>query len=381
MDRFRSAFDIIQSNSINEPTFIFREHILLQAVDCFKKLNCNILYAVKTNPERFIIEQLIDLGVHSFDVASIGEIKKVTEISNQKKVKTSLYFMHPVKPRYAIREAYHQYGVRHFSLDSQHELDKILAETDNAKDLCLHLRVAVPNSFAEINLWEKFGVNLNHAPELLKSIKKVAYKTGVCFHVGSQCMHSDAYTLAIDMLAKIVNEISVDYFNIGGGFPSVYPGMKPEKMDVFFDAIHKGFEKLKDKDRVIFLAEPGRAIVAECMSLLVRIDLRKDDYLYINDGTYGSLFDAGFPKFTFPVRLLKEATEPDLVAFQFYGPTCDSMDYMNGPFYLPSSAQEGDYIEIGQMGSYAKSIGTNFNGFSPNEKIFAVEDNPIMTLY
>ena len=381
MDRFQNACHVLKHNSINEPTFIFRKHILLKAVDCFKNLKCNILYAVKTNPDKFIIEHLIDAGVHSFDVASIGEIEKVTQISKEKNVKISMYFMHPVKPRYAIREAYHKYGVRHFSLDSQHELDKILHETDNAKDLCLHLRVAVPNSFAEINLWEKFGVNLNNAADLLKNIKKVAYKSGVCFHVGSQCMHSDAYTLAIDMLAKIVNEISVDYFNIGGGFPSVYPGLKPAKMEVFFNAIHKGFEKLKDKDKITFLAEPGRAIVAECMSLLVRIDLRKESYLYINDGTYGSLFDAGFPKFTFPVRLLTEKQDSDLVAFQFYGPTCDSLDYMDGPFYLPSNAQEGDYIEIGQMGSYSKSISTGFNGFTINSKIFEVEDEPIITLY
>lgn len=381
MDRFRDASHVLQHNSINEPTFIFRKHTLLKAVECFKNLKCQSLYAMKTNPDKFIIEHLIDAGIHSFDVASIGEIEKITQISKEKNVKATMYFMHPVKPRYAIREAYHKYGVRHFSLDTHHELNKILEETDNAKDLCLHLRVAVPNSFAEINLWEKFGVNLNNAPELLHAIKKVAYKTGVCFHVGSQCMHSDAYTLAIDMIASIVNEISVDYFNIGGGFPSIYPGMKPAKMNVFFDAIHKGFDKLKDKEKITFLAEPGRAIVAECMSLLVRIDLRKEDYLYINDGTYGSLFDAGFPKFTFPVRLLREDADSSVVAFQFYGPTCDSMDYMNGPFYLPACAQEGDYIEIGQMGSYSKSIATGFNGFAPSPKIYEVEDEPIMTLY
>lgn len=381
MDRFRDAYHVLQENNIIDPTFLFRRHVLQKSVECFKKLKCDVLYPVKTNPENFIIEHIIDEGIRSFDVASLGEIEKIVSISQKKNIDANLYFMHPVKSRHAIREAYYKYNVRHFSLDSQHELEKILSETGHAKDLCLHMRVAIPNSFAEINLSEKFGVNLHNASELLKNVKNVAYKTGVCFHAGSQCMHSDAYKLAIDMLSHIVNEISVDYFNVGGGFPSIYPGMKPEKMETFFDVIHKGFEKLKDAKTIHFLAEPGRAIVAECMSLIVRIDLRKEDFLYINDGTYGSLFDAGHPKFVFPMRLLKKDADHDLVPFQFYGPTCDSIDYMNGPFYLPSNAAEGDYIEIGQMGSYAKSMCTGFNGFRPSSKIFTVTDDPLMTLY
>ena len=381
MDVFRDAFDVIENNEIINPTLILRKHILQRSINCFRNLRCEILYPVKTNPEQFIIEHLLEEEIFSFDVASLGEIEKISRIAAEKNVSVKMYFMHPVKSRHAIREAYFKYNIRHFSLDSEYELEKILQETQNAKDLRLHVRVAIPNSFAEINLSEKFGINLHNTPALLKKVKKVAQKTGVCFHAGSQCMHSDAYKMAIDMLSKIVNEISVDYFNVGGGFPSVYPGLKPQKMEEFFHVIHEGFLKLKNRENITFLAEPGRAIVAECMSLIVRIELRRDDFLYINDGTYGNLFDAGFPKFVFPMRLLRKDAAPDSIPFQLYGPTCDSMDYMHGPFYLPSNAQEGDYIEIGQMGSYAKAMCTNFNGFETSKEIIHVQDEPIMSLY
>ncbi len=206
MTTYKNAFEVIESNNIINPTLVIRKHILERAVNCFYNLRCKILYPIKTNPEPFIIEYLLDEGIVSFDVASIGEIEHITAISQRKNKEVQMYFMHPVKSRYAIKEAYFKYGIRHFSLDSEYELQKILEETNQAQDLHLHVRVAIPNSFAEINLSEKFGVNLHNLSAILRKTKSVALKTGVCFHAGSQCMHSDAYKLAIEMLANIVND-------------------------------------------------------------------------------------------------------------------------------------------------------------------------------
>ena len=69
-----------------------------------------------------------------------------------------------------------------------------------------------------------------------------------------------------------------------------------------------------------------------------------------------------------------------LTAFDFYGPTCDSMDYMKGPFLLPSNVRENHYIELGQLGAYGLTFRTQFNGYYSNE-IYEVQDNPIMTMY
>jgi ornithine decarboxylase len=236
-----------------------------------------------------------------------------------------------------------------------------------------------------LQLAEKFGINLQEAPKLIQKVAASAAQVGICFHAGSQCMHPDAYRIAMRMAAEVIEQSGVRpaYFNVGGGFPSIYPGMIPPDLEDYFDAIHNEFAKIEGHEQMQLLAEPGRALVAECMSLIVRVELRKGNVLYINDGTYGSLFDAGTPKFIFPVKLLcdEKIYSSDLASFSFYGPTCDSLDYMKGPFYLPSDTAEGDYIEIGQMGAYGRTMATRFNGFHPEEDLVRVSDEPLMTMY
>ncbi len=141
--------------------------------------------------------------------------------------------------------------------------------------------------------------------------------------------------------------------------------------------------EIKKLDKLpIILCEPGRAMVAESGSTIVRVNLRKKQKLHINDGTYGTLFDAGVPNIVYPSRLITNGRviSKKLTSFDFYGPTCDSLDYMKGPFILPNNIKENDYIELGQLGAYGLTFRTEFNGFYSDE-IYEVEDNPIMTMY
>jgi ornithine decarboxylase len=368
--------------SIEKPFFAFRPTTLTRAAYVFKqRFNARCLFAVKTNPEPVVLQHLHKCGINSFDVASLEEVALVHGLFPD----ATLFFMHPVKSRHAIRKAYFHYGVRHFSLDSEDELEKIIVETGRAKDLTLHVRLSIPNTYAELQLSEKFGINLQEAPKLIQKVAAKAQQFGVCFHAGSQCMHPDAYRIAMRMASEVLEQAAVRpaYFNVGGGFPSIYPGMIPPDLEDYFDAIHAEFAKIEGHGQMQLLAEPGRALVAECMSLIVRVELRKGNVLYINDGTYGSLFDAGTPKFIFPVKLLcdEKIYSTDLASFSFYGPTCDSLDYMKGPFYLPSDTAEGDYIEIGQMGAYGRTMATRFNGFHPEDELLRVSDEPLMTMY
>lgn len=376
------SIDSLTGAAFKEPIYAYRKAMIRKAVSCFlKKFNGHCLYAVKTNAEDYILKDLYKEGIKSFDVASLEEVKQIHELFP----KADMYFMHPVKSRHTISQSYFKYGIRHFSLDSEGELLKILEETDGATDLNLHVRLSIPNSYSELNLSEKFGVALQEAPDLLKKTSSLSKKIGICFHVGSQCMHPDAYKIAIRMAIDTIlkTNIPIDYFNIGGGFPSIYPGMMPPSLDGYFESINLELDKFNQSKKPVFLCEPGRALVAESTSLIVKVDLRKDTFLYINEGTFGALYDAGKPKFTFPVRMIAQAasSSSDLVPFSFYGPTCDSADFMKGPFYLPNDIQEGDYIEIGQMGAYAKSLASNFNGFKTKKPVFDVNDDPLMTLY
>jgi len=362
--------------------FVFRPNSLKKAVNYFKdKFIGKSLYAVKTNPDIDILKSIYECGIKSFDVASIDEVKLIRGLFDD----ANIYFMHPIKSRYSIRESYFKYKVRHFSLDSKQELQKILEETNFAKDLVLHVRLAIPNNFAELSLSEKFGINLQDAPRLIKETSKHASKFGICFHVGSQSMHPDSYLIAIRTAADVIKNsgLSPKYFNVGGGFPSIYPGLIPPDLISYFNAIEQEFKKIDSYQSMELLAEPGRAFVAESMSLVVRVELRKGNKLYINDGTYGSLFDAGIPGFVFPTKLIcdDKIYTTDLMPFSFYGPTCDSLDYMKGPFYLPNDIDEGDLIEIGQIGAYGSAMSTKFNGFISTNELIYVSDEPLMTMY
>ena len=383
MQKFKSVEELVNQLKPDKPVYCVRKNSILSASKYFqKKFPGKILFAVKTNPHPEIIKTLIKSGIDQFDVASIEEIKAVRKYSQTAKC----FFMHTVKSRESISEAYSKYGVKKFALDTKDELIKIIESTGNAKDLELFVRVAVSNEHAEIDLSKKFGALSSEAAGLLRLVKQYANKIGLSFHVGSQCMHPISYAKGITEIGNIIKKTKIipNYINVGGGFPTIYPDLIPQSLDNYFDEIKKSLENLKIDNLPEILCEPGRALVAESGSTIVRVNLRKKQKLYINDGTYGTLFDAGTPNIVFPSKMIKESSNKiiskKLTAFNFYGPTCDSMDYMKGPFLLPNNIKENDYIELGQLGSYGLTFRTQFNGFYSDE-IYEVEDSPIMTLY
>ena len=383
MQKFKSVEDLVNQLRPDKPVYCIRKNSILSASKFFqKKFPGKILFAVKTNPHPEVIKTLIKSGINQFDVASIEEIKAVRKFSDTAKCS----YMHTVKSRESISEAYFKYGIKTFALDTKEEFIKIIESTGNAKDLELFVRVSVSNEHAEIDLSKKFGALNSEAAGLLRLAKQHSNKIGLSFHVGSQCMHPISYTKGITEIGNIIKKTKIipNYINVGGGFPTIYPDLIPQSLDSYFNEIKKGLENLKIDNQTEIICEPGRALVAESGSTIVRVNLRKKQKLYINDGTYGTLFDAGTPNIVFPSKMIKDSSNKiiskKLTAFDFYGPTCDSMDYMKGPFLLPNNIKENDYIELGQLGSYGLTFRTQFNGFYSDE-IYEVEDNPIMTLY
>ena len=383
MQKFKSVEDLINQLRPDKPVYCVRKKSILSASKFFqKKFPGKILYAVKTNPNSEVIKTLIKSGIDQFDVASIEEIKAVRKFSQSAKCS----FMHTVKSRESIKDAYFKYGIKTFSLDTKDELIKIIESTSGAKDLELFVRVAVSNEHAEIDLSKKFGALNTEAAGLLRLVKQYSNKIGLSFHVGSQCMHPISYAKGITEIGNIISKTKIipDFINVGGGFPTIYPDLIPQSLDSYFEEIKKSLENLKLDSLPEIICEPGRALVAESGSTIVRVNLRKKQKLYINDGTYGTLFDAGTPNIVYPSKMIKDSSNKiiskKLTAFDFYGPTCDSMDYMKGPFLLPNNIKENDYIELGQLGAYGLTFRTEFNGFFSNE-IYEVDDNPIMSLY
>lgn len=325
-----------------------------------------VLYAVKCNPHPAILRALGAGGVRHFDCASLREVADVRGMFPD----AAIHFMHPVKARRAIGASWAEHGVRDFVLDSSEELAKIIAETRAtgvAGDPGLIVRLALPRGGASIDLSGKFGAQPDDTADLLRAARPHAARLGVSFHVGSQCLEPLAWRRALDEVGRVLRRagVAVEIVDVGGGFPVTYPGMEPAPPGAYFAEIEAGFERLGLPDAQLW-AEPGRVLVAGGASLVVQVQHRRGDALYVNDGVYGGLADAGALGFRYPVRLIRPdggAPSRERVGFAFFGPTCDSADAMRGPFLLPADTREGDWIEIGQLGAYGSVLRTGFNGF------------------
>lgn len=386
MHRYHTPLDLVRERSPERPVALARPDAVAAAARWFQdNFKGDVFYAVKANPSPWVIKTLARNGVTAFDVASIPEIELVAKHAPDGR----MAFMHPVKSRQAIARAYFDYGVKIFALDTHEELAKILEATGGADDLALIVRIGVSADGAAYSLAGKFGSEPHETPGLLLAARRATQdRMGVSFHVGSQCMRPTAFQAAMAQASRAIVRagVMVDVVDVGGGFPSVYPGMTPPQMADYADSIHRGFGEMMVGEETELWCEPGRALVAEASSILTKVELKKGDALYLNDGSYGSLFDAAHTKWPFPVKLYRaeggeaQEVEGPLKPFRFYGPTCDSLDHMPGPFWLPEAVREGDYVEIGMLGAYGIAMSSRFNGFGDAQTV-AVEDAPMASMF
>lgn len=362
---FADANAMIRTLRPDEPVICIRPPVLRETAAMFRReFPGRVLYAVKCNHDPLFVEALRAGGIEDFDTASIGEIRRVREMFGRQ---VGAYFMHPVKARSAIYEAYYTHGLRTFVLDHEDELVKIRQETGGASDTLLMVRLETARGAAIYDLGGKFGATLEQAAALLKQGSELGHRVGIAFHVGSQCMDPEAYVRALDLTDEVVRRAGVKLavVDVGGGFPVAYMGLEPVPFACYAATIKAGFDRHDWSRDAELWCEPGRGLVASGASLVVRVKLRRGNALYLNDGIYGGLSDMRFEGMRPAMRCLRLDEPPSRgwVPFRFYGPTCDSCDVMEGPFYLPDDIAEGDWIEIGQAGAYTMALRTEFNGF------------------
>jgi ornithine decarboxylase len=380
MDVFTSAAELLRHRRPERPVLALRPHTAHRAAKWFlANFPGRVLYAAKANDTPQVIGALVEAGIRAFDVASMVEIERMAPVKG-----AELYFMNPVKSRGAIARAYREFGIRCFAFDSADELDKVLEETGGADDLTLFLRIACPNTHSLIPLEGKFGASQEEAPALLLKARQRATRLGITFHVGSQAVVPSAFGEALRQVGQLIvsSGVLVDAIDIGGGFPSRYPHSDPPELSDYMAEVVRAADELAVRHNCELICEPGRALVAETESVIVRVDARRGNALYINDGAFGTLFDAAYCGFRFPARLLttpQDALAPE-AEFVLYGPTCDSSDYLPGPFVLPDSVAEGDYLEIGQVGAYGRVLANRFNGFGEYDEV-VLTDEPMLSMF
>ena len=381
MAQFENAEALIAREAPLGPVLCVRPHAARRAANWFQEnFPGEIVYALKANDAPLILRALSEAGIARFDVASVAEIETAARLA-----RSELFFMNPVKPREAIARAYSDFGVRTFALDTQSELDKITRATGGARDLKLFVRLACSNRHSLIPLEGKFGAHGEAASQLLVAARQASEQLGVTFHVGSQAMTPQGFGEAMALAGEMIRAagVMIDAIDVGGGFPSRYGGAEPPALEAYMSAIAEGAERLAVGEACQLLCEPGRALVAEAESLLLRVEARRERDLYVNDGAFGTLYDAAYSGFAYPARLVRSkgsAALGEAEPFRLMGPTCDSVDIMPGPYWLPGCIGEGDYIEIGQVGAYGRVLASSFNGFGRYQEAVLL-DEPMATMY
>ncbi len=375
--KYANATAMVAALKPGHPVYCVRPHVVKRAArDFLDEFDGRVLYATKCNPHPLILRALYEEGIRHFDTASLNEVAQVRELFRD----AECYFMHPVKSRSAIKIADEVYNVEHFVIDTRDELHKVLDEA-REEGLAIIVRLATPSAGAAYDLSAKFGAKPAEAVELLQEIKAEGYRAGIGFHVGSQCANPRAFRTALKIVGEVLDAAKVDiaYLDVGGGFPASYQGAEVPPLREFFAEIEAGLREIKLRRDCVLMCEPGRALVADGMSLVTQVHLRKGDQLYINDGIYGSLSETVTARLRFPVRPIRltGGFSNEFIEYTIYGPTCDSTDVLPLSIRLPADMREGDWIEFGRIGAYSNALATRFNGFFPDAYV-VVEDEAMV---
>ena len=321
-----------------------------------------VTYAVKSNPDEMVIQNLVAAGIQGFDVASPVEIEMIARLAPT----AAMHYHNPVRARHEIEYAVSM-GVKSYSVDSRSELQKLIEIVPQGAEISV--RFKLPVSGAAYNFGAKFGATVELAAELLKVVADNGFVPSLTFHPGTQCtdpMAWDAYLRAAAEICRIAG-VKARRLNTGGGFPSHrLNGVMPE-LEAIFALIERVADEAFEGNPPALVCEPGRGMVAEAFSLAAMIKgLRDDEHVFLNDGTYGNLDELPITGIIDRIAVVspegqrrKGAPRPRVI----FGPTCDSVDRLPGEVALPGDIAEGDYVVMSGMGAYSTATNTRFNGF------------------
>ncbi len=375
--RFASVEQVIEKMKPGVPVYAMHPSKFAAAAKRFlDSFPGDTLYAIKANPHPYVLDQVYASGIRHFDTASLPEV----ELVKNRYPDAICHFMAPVRAVGSAKAAFEKYGVTDYVVDCDYELDKLLGEVKDVKKLRIFVRIATPLGGALLELSSKFGTTPEEATHLLKRVAESGAAPCITFHVGSQCLSPFSYAQAIEMARRTAASAGVEIaaLDVGGGFPGPYTNNDVPPYHWYFDTIKEALATLPKQVPVI--CEPGRALIAEGLSLITQVVLRKGDSLYLNDGVYGSFDELTLPGWTgdyvhrvFTLDAKGKVSERPAghKAFRVYGPTCDSLDVLPRPLPLSDDVAPNDFVVFESIGAYSVAVRTNFNGFFPDTWVIA----------
>lgn len=322
-----------------------------------------VTYAVKSNPDESVVENLVAAGLRGFDVASPFEIAMIRRLAPE----AALHYNNPVRSRPEIAFAVEQ-GVRSYSVDSASELAKLI-EMVPAEGTEISVRFKVPVGGAAYNFGAKFGATAELAADLLRRVADAGFVPSLTFHPGTQCtdpMTWDAYIRQAGWIARTA-DVTVARMNVGGGFPSHRVGAVVPQLEAIFALIDSVTSEVFGDDRPLLVCEPGRGLVADAFTVATQVkSVRDGTHVFLNDGVYGSLAELPLMGVIDRIAVLTpqgRIRSGDRAPRIVFGPTCDSVDRLPGEVALAADIAEGDYVVFHGVGAYSTVTNTRFNGF------------------
>lgn len=368
--KFADAAAVAGALTPDDPLFCFSPAALKAEAHVFlSRFPGLVTYAVKSNPTPQVIHTLAEAGIEAWDVASVQEMELVRDNASHAR----FHYHNPVKSRREIERAYHDFACRRFAADCIEEVEKIHAVVQGDGAVEIAIRLVLPrdrSSSSAHDFSTKFGAPEHVAAELLKRVKALGYLALLTFHPGSQTKDPQVYVRHIEAAARITRlaDMTIPKLNVGGGFPANYLFSTAPEPTVYFRIITSAVQKFFGSALPLLECEPGRGLVAECMSLLTRVKLvcTDGDDIFINDGVYGGLMELmQVPELAPPFRVIRDGrvvTGPTK-SYKVFGPTCDPLDVLPARLDLVADLRDGDFIEFGTLGAYGVSTRTRFNGY------------------
>ena len=227
-----------------------------------------------------------------------------------------------------------------------------------------HTHANITTGLAE----NKFGIDML---DMLKVIEEASHMqhvkvVGLHFHIGSQILDMGDFEALCNRVNELQNElerhrIRVEHINVGGGLGIDYqhPNRVPiPDFKAYFDTYAK---KLKLRDGQTLHFELGRAVVAQCGTLVTRT-------LYIKEGRAKKfcIVDAGFTDLIRPAlyqayhKIENLSSEEPAEAYDVVGPICESTDVFAKQIDL-NKAHRGDLLAIRSAGAYGEIMASQYN--------------------
>ena len=369
-DDIRQArFDIARVAAVipaldhDDPVALFRPDTLARTVEVLKRgFLGRVSYAVKANPNTCVLQTLVRSGITCFDVASVKEMKAVRAVCPNAR----LHYHNPIRSRSEISEA-KSLGVVSWSVDRVSELDKLGVLPKGAE---VAVRLSLKRAGGAYDFGSKFGASPQETVSLLKAVAQRGLKPSLTFHPGTQCTDPHAWTDYIVTSAALAKEagVTLTSLNVGGGFP--VRDTEQSNLSTIFAAIDAAVSRHFPETPPNLWCEPGRAMVADALWVLLKVKARTDDALYLNDGLYGALGEWR----DMPIPGRRQTFDPNgnpraapNQPFTIFGPTCDSLDRVPGTWDLPADTAEDDHILIQSAGAYSLTLVTGFNGYGTQQ--------------